>query len=179
MQTLSNELRSVIEARLRSSSPREILAIASTLCAQEIEIIAAPIAHDVRLQPRYTAGEDVVTDNTTGLMWTRYDVTTKRVNWADAKKATVAAKVGGYDDWRLPTIQELLSLVDYSRSEPAIDPIFGCQPSWYWTGTPLASSPSDLAWLVRFYLGNSSWLTQLSEGFVRAVRPGQIVGNLG
>ena len=38
MQTLSTELRGVIESRLRSANQREILVIASALCAQELEI---------------------------------------------------------------------------------------------------------------------------------------------
>jgi hypothetical protein len=42
-----------------------------------------------------------------------------------------AAKFGGFDDWRLPSVKELQSIVDHSRSpdtshSPAIDPVFNC-----------------------------------------------------
>ena len=176
MQTLSNELRSVIEARLRSSSPKQILAIASALCAQEIEVSVAPIAQDVH--PRLTIDGATVHDNTTGLTWTR-ETLPGRSNWADAKKAASECRVGDFTDWRLPTIKELLSIVDYERKAPAIDPVFQCESSWYWTSTPLTSSPSAFAWGVIFGYGLSNWNGQDGVGFVRAVRPGQIVGHLG
>ncbi|MHB8815450.1 MAG: Lcl C-terminal domain-containing protein [Steroidobacteraceae bacterium] len=177
MQTLSNELRSVIEARLRSSSPREILAIASTLCAQELAVAPKPIVQDVR--SRFTVDGDTVHDALTGLVWTRETLAGARRKWADAKQAAADCRIGGFTDWRLPTIKELLSIVDYERSEPAIDQAFQCESAWYWSSTPYASSPSDCAWLVGFDYGLSSWYNRSYEGFVRAVRPGQIVGNLG
>ena len=178
MQTLSNELRSVIEARLRSSSPRQVLAIASALCAQETESLVAPIATEV--QSRFTVDGDTVHDALTGLVWTRETLAGGRRNWAAAQKAASECRINGFTDWRLPTIKELLSIVDYERAEsPTIDPSFQCEPSWYWTSTPVASSPSAFAWYVSFGYGSSGWYGQYNEGFVRAVRPGQIVGHLG
>lgn len=178
MQTLSTELRGVIEARLRSSSPRQILAIASALCAQEIEISApAPIAHEVTT--RFTVDGDTVSDALMGLVWTRETLAGGGRKWADAKQAVADCRIGGFADWRLPTIKELLSIVDYERTEPAIDSAFQCESAWYWSATPLASSPSDCAWGVVFGSGFSYWSLQGNEGFVRAVRPGQIVGHLG
>ncbi|UHQ21931.1 DUF1566 domain-containing protein [Lysobacter sp. 5GHs7-4] len=69
----------------------------------------------------------------------------ERVNHADAEKA--AASWGG----RLPTRVELLSLVDDTRSDPAIDTdrFPDTQCAAYWTRTPLASDPS-YAWFVGF-----------------------------
>ena len=90
-----------------------------------------------------------------------------------AKAACVAARVGGHNDWRLPTIQELLTLVDYERTSPAIDPAFECSSEWYWSSTPYASSPSLFAWIVSFGYGGSSWYGQDGEYRVRAVRAGQ------
>jgi hypothetical protein len=78
----------------------------------------------------------------------------------------------------LPTIRELLSLVDYGRTSPAIDPAFECDSAWYWTSTPYAGSPSGSAWIVGFSYGYSYWGAQDYEFSVRAVRAGQIVGTL-
>ena len=178
MHTLSNELRGVIEARLRSASPHQVLAIASALCAQEIEIASpSALAHDV--QSRFTVDGDTVHDALTGLVWTRETLAGGRRKWADAKRVAADCRIGGFTDWRLPTIKELLSIVDYERSQPAIDSVFQCESAWYWSATPLASSPSDCAWGVVFAFGCSYWGDQGVEGFVRAVRPGQIVGHLG
>jgi hypothetical protein len=177
MQTsLSTELRGVIESRLRASSPRQVLAIASALCAQELveTTPTAPIVHDLRA--RFTVDGNIVQDAATSLVWTREKTLAGGCrNWANAQKAASECRIGGFTDWRLPTIKELLSIVDYERAEsPTIDPSFQCEPSWYWTSTPVASSPSACAWSVSFSVGDSVWSYQGFEGFVRAVRPGKI-----
>jgi hypothetical protein len=124
--------------------------------------------------PRFTVTGDVVQDSTTGLMWTRKNVGGKHMTWSDAKAACAASREGVFDDWRLPTIQELLSLVDYSRTQPAIDTsAFECESNWYWSATPYASSPAGCAWVVFFGYGGSDCGDQYGERYVRAVRPGQ------
>ena len=69
-------------------------------------------------QPAYTGnGDGTVTDLNTGLMWqqdpgakTTYDM---------AARGAGSFRLGGYDDWRLPTIKELYSLIDFSGSDPS------------------------------------------------------------
>jgi hypothetical protein len=43
------------------------------------------------------------------------------LNWESAKKYCKDLTIGQRKDWRLPTIQELLSIVDYSKFDPALD----------------------------------------------------------
>jgi hypothetical protein len=56
--------------------------------------------------------------------------------------AGLGATLGG-EGWRVPTVKELLTVVDHSRSNPSIDtaafPSFS--PSQYWTATMLENSP--------------------------------------
>ena len=63
--------------------------------------------------PKYRDnGDGTVTDLVTGLMWVkaRGDKTT----WQDAMDGAARSRVGGYDDWRAPTIKELYSLIDFN-----------------------------------------------------------------
>jgi len=46
----------------------------------------------------------------------------------------------GYTDWRLPNVMELISLVDYGRYNPAVNPVFTYIGDEYWTST---SHPAD------------------------------------
>jgi hypothetical protein len=78
-------------------------------------------------------GNGTIADNATGLMWPKAD-SGSGMNW-EAALAWVqqknAQKYLGYDDWRLPNVKELQSIVDYTRSpdttkSAAIDPLFTC-----------------------------------------------------
>ena len=64
-------------------------------------------------QPSYTDnGNGTITDNITGLMWVK-DPGDKVTN-AQANSGAAPCRVGAYGDWRLPTIKELYSLIDFS-----------------------------------------------------------------
>jgi hypothetical protein len=108
-------------------------------------------------------------DKERGLMWPAQDLAGRHM-WSDAKKAASALDLAGASDWRLPTIDELETLRDRSRFSPAADPILNLQSDWYWSSTPVASAPSDFAWLVHFYYGNSGDHVQCLQGLVRPVR---------
>lgn len=114
----------------------------------------------------------LVHDTTTGLIWTAADsITSDRVNHAAATEAATALRYMGADDWRLPTMRELLSIVDYDHHEPAIDAAaFRCHSSPYWSSS-LFAGDSDLAWFVLFHNGNASiYYRGDVNAFVRAVR---------
>jgi hypothetical protein len=77
--------------------------------------------------------DGTVNDRATGLMWSKSDCGTG-MNWQTALawvQKKNAEKFLGHADWRLPSVKELQSLADYSRSpdtshSPAIDPVFNC-----------------------------------------------------
>lgn len=110
------------------------------------------------------------------LTWSR-TMGARAVTQPKALEIASAVDLFGHKDWRLPTRAELLTLIDDTRVNPAIDVRFfpNCRADWYWTSTPFASSPSGIAWGVYFDGGFSYWSLQDDEGFVRAVRPGQSV----
>jgi len=59
--------------------------------------------------------------------------------------------LGGHDDWRLPGVKELTSIVDYRVGGPTIPAhvFLGTQFGGYWTSTPHASDPARV-WTVVF-----------------------------
>jgi hypothetical protein len=120
-----------------------------------------------------------VADSITGLTWERstniahtgctgYQQVS--CTWAQAKAYCEALELGGYSDWRLPSDFELLTIVDFTRKNPAIDPTaFGSVAGWsYWTGT----AGVDLATMriVDFQVGNISSFGSAETYSVRCVR---------
>lgn len=66
----------------------------------------------------YTDNQDkTVTDNLTGLMWTQ-EVGDKML-YSQAVSSVDQIETGGYDDWRLPTIKELFSLMNFNGTDPS------------------------------------------------------------
>jgi len=98
-------------------------------------------------------GDNTITDNSTGLMWTQAD-NGEGLDWEHALAYAENSNFAGYSDWRLPNVKELQGIVDYSYSPsatdaskvgPAIDPLFSCTPiineagnddyGYFWTST--------------------------------------------
>lgn len=126
-----------------------------------------------------TDGECVIIDNNTNLMWEKKPDgnVEDRYTWDEAfayidELNTV--NFAGYDDWRIPNAKELQSIVDYGRSEPAIDPIFGLtEAGTYWSSTSDAGFSID-AWDVNFFAGGFVGIDEKDSNNigVRAVRGG-------
>jgi arylsulfatase A-like enzyme len=74
-------------------------------------------AHYLANAPSYLDnGNGTVSDNVTGLMWTQ-DPGDKKT-FAQAVAGATACNIGGYSDWRLPTIKELYSLIQLNGIDP-------------------------------------------------------------
>src|SRR5690606_30594747 len=113
-------------------------------------------AKDAAPAARFTDnGDGTVTDTRTGLMWSRETICTKEVDHKTAGNLCGTLALGGHSDWRLPTLQELFSLADHGRYEPAIDTdaFPDTKSDWYWTSTECAWS-SVRAWCVDFDSGH-------------------------
>jgi len=97
--------------------------------------------------------DEITVDRNTGLMWQR-NVVANPSSFAGAKQACDQLALAGYDDWRLPSRIELVSILDLARVQPAIDPIaFPQTPTdWFWTSSA-AAGDGQAAWYVYFYFG--------------------------
>jgi hypothetical protein len=110
-------------------------------------------------QPAYRDNSDgTVTDLNTGLMWQQGDGQNDVYrNWQGAVDYCSALDLGGHTDWHLPTINELISLVDVGIAipGPAINTTYfpECRSDWYWSGNTVVYNP-DVGWGVGFDDGN-------------------------
>jgi len=81
-------------------------------------------------------GNGTITDNVTGLMWTQTpDLnadgiidSNDKLTLSKAVSSVSDAKIGGYDDWRLPTIKELYSLINFNGIDPKLDQTTNLKP---------------------------------------------------
>jgi len=120
-------------------------------------------------------GDGTVTDTDTGLMW-QQATAPGAYTWQQALSYCENLTLAGYPDWRLPSVNELQSIVDYSRYDPAINTDYFSNTavlSDYWSSTTYAGYPYD-AWVVGFYYGGIYYgLKSGTDVYVRAVRSGQ------
>ena len=136
----------------------------------------------------YSADEAIVVDKRANLMWLRFAVGQKwqedtvtgearKVNWQHAAQLAnsfneVVAQ-GGFADWRLPTHEELKTLVDEHNGEPQNVIHLGAFPqnvgSWFWSGT-VGYENEAYYWAVSFYSGNEDCRHVDNEHCVRLVR---------
>ena len=87
-------------------------------CPAEGALFHGQDAQYVTVTPSYSLACDgtVVLDDNTRLMWERahHDA---RVSYATADSYCEALSLGGYDDWRMPSLKELMSISDWRGSQ--------------------------------------------------------------
>jgi hypothetical protein len=108
-------------------------------------------------------GQVTVTDLKTGLVWQASDV--KGKSWVDALKSCEGLAYAGQSDWRLPNVNELQTLVDYSIFQPA-STFPGMPSERYWTST----SNGGVARWVDLSTGDLYQANKLDGYSVRCVR---------
>ncbi len=129
--------------------------------------------------------DGAVTHNRTGLMWQRCALmqtwsggtcigTAGTFTWAAALLAARDATTAGYNDWRLPNVKELQSIVEEKCYTPSVnESIFpNTSPSYFWSASA-SSGSSNSAWSVNFYDGYAGSSLKSSTFQARLVRSGQ------
>jgi hypothetical protein len=140
-------------------------------------------------EPRFIDnGDDTITDNLTGLMWTKNgNLHNGAMNgamiWDQALGYCNNLTLGGYSDWRLPNVNELGSLINANEANSAtwlntqgftnVQGNGSSYNAYYWSSTSYASYP-DYAWLVHMWL-SYVWYGDkyYYYGYVWPVRSGQ------
>ncbi len=138
--------------------------------------------------PRFTDNcNGTMTDNLTGLIWLKNANCFGMKDWDSAMKTVKDLKDGDCapdsglilsdgsfpGDWRLPTMEELCSLIDYGKRDPALPSghMFSDVPQgYYWSSTKLEYH-SGLAWTVYLHVGTTCYDAVTNQaGYVLPVR---------
>ena len=133
--------------------------IGASLCATSTaQGLPCPLAGFPRQDADYVPGthplmlsaSGEVSDGTTGLSWQAADDGSTYDLEHAVQRCAALEPVG---TWRLPSVIELASIVNYGMNSPALDPVFvGAQSTNYWSTTPV-SSGVEQNWTVRFDFG--------------------------
>jgi hypothetical protein len=137
---------------------------------------------------RYTYGftygtgaeEGTVTDNGTGLMWITdpsaisspdFNLT---MTWEAAITNCEVLVYAGHSDWRLPNINELITIVNWGAISPAmyIGYFANTTFDYYWSSTTCASDTNS-AWRVYFGVADVLGVSKTASYHVRPVRGGK------
>ncbi|NVN90712.1 MAG: DUF1566 domain-containing protein [Desulfuromonadales bacterium] len=131
-------------------------------------------------------GNGTIMDNNTGLMWQKCSVgqnndatcsgTASALNWYQASGTFDATynptSSGACGSWRLPTVKELITIVDFSVPGPAANSNATFFPNTvsdaYWLADEWSSN-TNLAWFENFYNGLGSARIKTNSGYVRCV----------
>ena len=140
---------------------------------------------------RFTAsepvsGEPVVSDSATGLTWKKCtqglsgsgcaNGSALAMSWSDAISAANSETFAGFSDWRLPSVQELNSIVE-TACRPFLNNAFFPDTSTiagaihYWTGTTFSLNPTG-AYRIDFSAGYLGWDLKTELHYVRLLRGG-------
>lgn len=134
---------------------------------------------------RFQAKGDVVTDTQTRLMWMRCAVGQRwagasctgepaTMSWTDARSAVDDVNLdsyGGYDDWRLPKLPELASIVERQCFNPRVnEAVFPGAPSVVFWSSMEKPGTRTVAYALDFGGGAVSPQSKDLQGAVRLVR---------
>jgi hypothetical protein len=111
------------------------------------------------------------------------------MSWSEALVFARDLTLDGSDDWRVPNMHELLSLVHYGRTRPALDPVFDFTPEdseidvrpddSYWSSTTVNHAGlRTQAWSVEFLHGGHDFVEKSQHLAIRVLRAGFIPSRL-
>jgi hypothetical protein len=132
---------------------------------------------------RFIFSDLTVKDKKTRLVWARdANIAGRRLNWYEANDYIWQLNMqlyAGYNDWRLPTKNELASLVDYTRNERkeyGLHELFNkngyknVQADYYWSATTIYTNDTTFAWGVNMCYGYVSTINWTLTNYLWPVR---------
>ena len=129
---------------------------------------------------RFIKNNKVIIDNLTNLMWQDDNNIHNRINWYDANTNGIKCNLGGFTDWRLPSVDELLSIAN-KNDAPNLNAIFENRQFITWSS--FEDYENNMFIYGVFYSDNIVPLIHLDifhkteELFIRYVRDNNVVYN--
>ena len=118
-----------------------------------------------------STASDVFIDDKTGLTWQdNTDTKDIKKNWQGAINFCNTLHLAGHDDWRLPSVKELQSIIEMSQNssnKKGFNYIGGS--GYYWSSSAHESS-EEFAWMMNFKRGYEYNNYKTYERYVRCVR---------
>ena len=115
-------------------------------------------------------GDGTVSDVATELVWQQID-SGGGIPWEAGCQLCETLELAGFDDWRMPRVDELRTLVDYQLVNPSASEMFQAHQFPYWTDTGVFGDPFQ-AWVVSFFSGSITPRGTGESHYVRCVRGG-------
>ena len=103
---------------------------------------------------------------TNNLQWS--DKTLNTMKWGEAENYCKKLDEGGHNDWRLPTIDELKTLIKNPDTQTGGSSKFG-DTGKFWSSSTMSDNPY-IAWYVFFRTGTVSYSSKVETYYVRCVR---------
>jgi len=138
---------------------------------------------ETTIESKPTSQTAIAIDATPGLQWAQ-DAGGQQMTWDEANDYVRKLRLGGYSDWRLPTKEELESLLSYCESKGILVKLGGCVEYYnkigfknvrfghYWSSTSGAND-QDVAWVVNMRKGFMFTDNKSISFYVWPVRSGQ------
>ena len=161
------------ELALVAVQSRHLAHTVEQLSAYQRSLTEAEAPKGKLIEGRYFVTDDgTVTDRQTKLMWMQSPLEDTFIfdeAYQAAKNFNAKNGFAGHADWRMPSQDELRSLVVKGQSPSICQEAFPDTPAWFWTSTPHAEN-IDEAWMVNFSNGCTYDLSRRYLYFVRLVR---------
>ncbi|KYJ86647.1 DUF1566 domain-containing protein [Sulfurovum riftiae] len=111
-----------------------------------------------------------VTDTKRHLQW--QDDSNKIIlgDWMKAIDICEKLEIAQYNDWRLPNINELISITDYEKTNNiTVDAFNYTRSRYFWSSTTVNNSTKN-AWAIDFGVGHSNTAHKSYSNYIRCVR---------
>ncbi len=133
---------------------------------------AGVICSNATLPPEKTSYSKVaagIKDPQNGILWMPLEAADKKKKYT-YEAAQTFCEENSYQgrEWRLPSVDELYSIVDYAHTRPAVDTsVFGVMMNcYYWSDDEFGQ---DKAYVVGFKLGSVATSAKENRSYVRCV----------